>query len=115
MHCHSAPKYELAHTRRNLRETSSSTENGETLNEPGRQPAIIRDLDHICAPARRARFQLRAAYQLTPVMIVGSRWPKGLTLATFRRKIDVFGSTSMGFGRAKTAGPPAVIFEGLWM
>jgi len=36
-------------------------------------------------------------------------------LATFRRKIDVFGSTSMGFGRAKTAGPPAVIFEGLWM
>ena len=36
-------------------------------------------------------------------------------LATFRRKIDDFGSTSMGFGRAKTAGPPAVNFEGLWM
>jgi hypothetical protein len=35
-------------------------------------------------------------------------------LATFRRKIDVFGSTSMGFGRANTAGLPAVIFEGLW-
>ena len=26
-------------------------ENGETLNEPGQRPAIIRDLDHICAPA----------------------------------------------------------------
>jgi len=39
----------------------------------------------------------------------------GRRLITFRRKIDVFGSTSMGFGRAKTAGPPAVIFEGLWM
>jgi hypothetical protein len=36
------------------------------------------------------------------------------TLATFRRKIDVFGSTVNGFGRAKTAGLPAVIFEGLW-
>jgi hypothetical protein len=35
-------------------------------------------------------------------------------LATFRRKIDVFGSTVNGFGRAKTAGLPAVIFEGLW-
>jgi hypothetical protein len=35
-------------------------------------------------------------------------------LATFRRKIDVFGSAVNGFGRAKTAGPPAVIFEGLW-
>jgi hypothetical protein len=39
-----------------------------------------------------------------------------VTLATFRRKIDVFlGARSMGFGRAKTAGPPAVIFEGLWL
>jgi hypothetical protein len=37
---------------------------------------------------------------------------RGLT--TFRRKIDVFGSTVNGFGRAKTAGLPAVIFEGLW-
>jgi hypothetical protein len=35
-------------------------------------------------------------------------------LATFRRKIDVFGSTVKGFGRAKTAGLPAVFFEGLW-
>ena len=35
-------------------------------------------------------------------------------LATFRRKIDVFGSTVNGFGRAKTAGLPAVFFEGLW-
>jgi hypothetical protein len=35
-------------------------------------------------------------------------------LATFRRKIDVFGSTLNGFGRAKTAGLPAVFFEGLW-
>jgi hypothetical protein len=35
-------------------------------------------------------------------------------LATFRRKIGVFGSTVNGFGRAKTAGLPAVIFEGLW-
>jgi hypothetical protein len=35
-------------------------------------------------------------------------------LATFRRKIDVFGSTVNGFSRAKTAGLPAVIFEGLW-
>jgi hypothetical protein len=33
-------------------------------------------------------------------------------LATFRRKIDVFGSTVNGFGRAKTAGLPAVFFEG---
>jgi hypothetical protein len=40
---------------------------------------------------------------------VASRW-----LATFRRKIDVFGSTVKGFGRAKTAGLPAVFFEGLW-
>ena len=38
----------------------------------------------------------------------------GIGLATFRRKIDVFGSTVNGFGRAKTAGLPAVIFEGLW-
>jgi hypothetical protein len=39
-----------------------------------------------------------------------------ILLATFRRKIDVFlGARSMGFGRAKTAGPPAVIFEGLWL
>jgi hypothetical protein len=29
-------------------------------------------------------------------------------MATFRRKIDVFGSTVNGFGRAKTAGLPAV-------
>jgi hypothetical protein len=29
-----------------------------------------------------------------------------LSLATFRRKIDVLGARSMGFGRAKTAGPP---------
>jgi hypothetical protein len=35
-------------------------------------------------------------------------------LATFRRKIDVSGSTVNGFGRAKTAGLPAVFFEGLW-
>jgi len=35
-------------------------------------------------------------------------------LATFRRKIDVFGGTVKGFGRAKTAGLPAVFFEGLW-
>jgi hypothetical protein len=35
-------------------------------------------------------------------------------LATFRRKIDVFGGTVRGFGRAKTAGLPAVFFEGLW-
>jgi hypothetical protein len=35
-------------------------------------------------------------------------------LATFRRKIDVFGRTVNGFGRAKTAGLPAVFFEGLW-
>jgi hypothetical protein len=35
-------------------------------------------------------------------------------IVTFRRKIDVFGSTVNGFGRAKTAGPPAVNFEGLW-
>ena len=35
-------------------------------------------------------------------------------LATFRRKIDVFGSTVNGFGRAKTAGLPAAFFEGLW-
>jgi hypothetical protein len=35
-------------------------------------------------------------------------------LATFRRKIDVFGGTVNGFGRAKTAGLPAVFFEGLW-
>jgi hypothetical protein len=35
-------------------------------------------------------------------------------LATFRRKIDVFGSTVNGFGRTKTAGLPAVFFEGLW-
>jgi len=36
-------------------------------------------------------------------------------LATFRRKIDVFGSTVNGFGRAKTAGRlPAVFFKGLW-
>jgi hypothetical protein len=34
-------------------------------------------------------------------------------LATFRRKIDVFGRTVNGFGRAKTAGLPAVFFEGL--
>jgi hypothetical protein len=34
-------------------------------------------------------------------------------LATFQRKIDVFGSTVNGFGRAKTAGLPAVFFEGL--
>jgi hypothetical protein len=38
----------------------------------------------------------------------------GVPLATFRRKIDVFGSTINGFGRAKTAGLPAVFFEGLW-
>jgi hypothetical protein len=25
------------------------------------------------------------------------------------------GARPMGFGRAKTAGPPAVIFEGLWL
>jgi hypothetical protein len=36
----------------------------------------------------------------------------GDMLATFRRKIDVFGSTVNGFGRAKTAGLPAVFFEG---
>jgi hypothetical protein len=35
-------------------------------------------------------------------------------LATFRRKIDVFGRTVNGFGRARTAGLPAVFFEGLW-
>jgi len=35
-------------------------------------------------------------------------------LVTFRRKIDVFGSTVNGFGRAKTAGLPAVFFEELW-
>jgi hypothetical protein len=35
-------------------------------------------------------------------------------LATFRRKIDVFGSTVNRFGRAKTAGLPAVFLEGLW-
>jgi hypothetical protein len=35
-------------------------------------------------------------------------------VATFRRKIDVSGSTVNGFGRAKTAGLPAVFFEGLW-
>jgi hypothetical protein len=34
-------------------------------------------------------------------------------VATFRRKIDVFGRTVNGFGRAKTAGLPAVFFEGL--
>jgi hypothetical protein len=33
-------------------------------------------------------------------------------LATFRRKIDVFGSTVNGFGRAKTAGLPAVFLKG---
>jgi hypothetical protein len=38
----------------------------------------------------------------------------GEGLATFRRKIDVFGRTVNGFGRAKTAGLPAVFFEGLW-
>jgi hypothetical protein len=38
-----------------------------------------------------------------------------IVLATFRRKIDVLGAQSMGFGRAKTAGLPAVIFDGLWL
>jgi hypothetical protein len=47
----------------------------------------------------------------SPVLFCVSRQK----LATFRRKIDVFGSTVNGFGRAKTAGPPAVIFEGLWL
>jgi hypothetical protein len=41
-------------------------------------------------------------------------WHMALYLATFRRKIDVSGSTVNGFGRAKTAGLPAVFFEGLW-
>jgi hypothetical protein len=42
-------------------------------------------------------------------------WFQGIDeLVTFRRKIDVFGSTVNGFGRAKTAGLPAVFFEGLW-
>jgi len=39
---------------------------------------------------------------------------RAAALATFRRKIDVFGSTVNGFGRAKTAGLPAVFFEELW-
>jgi hypothetical protein len=43
---------------------------------------------------------------------VSGREIRGLT--TFRRKIDVFGSTVNGFGQAKTAWLPAVFFEGLW-
>jgi hypothetical protein len=45
--------------------------------------------------------------------LAGKAVDHGIALATFRRKIDVFGSTVNGFGRAKTAGLPAV-FYGLW-
>jgi hypothetical protein len=45
--------------------------------------------------------------------LIAPHAPPRLRLATFRRKIDVFGRTVNGFGRAKTAGLPAVFFEGL--
>jgi hypothetical protein len=44
--------------------------------------------------------------------LIATRTDTAGGLATFRRKIDVFGSTVNGFGRAKTAGLPAVFFEG---
>jgi hypothetical protein len=47
---------------------------------------------------------------------VGMKQARGrTTLDTFRRKIDVSGSTVNGLGQAKTAGPAAVIFEGYWL
>ena len=59
----------------------------------------------------RSRERWQAPARMPSSTGAATRWQ---ALATFRRKIDVFGSTVNGFGRAKTAGLPAVFFEGLW-